>query len=123
MIKSGHFFANYMLIFHKTEIQTVILRYFTSLNLNWYKSYDKKHKNIKNKKDANICFCTKSQKKKEMEIFAFCIIKGIRNLKYLLPSDEGILQFLSSTNEIWSRDQFFHENQLCFYAGVSFGVK
>ena len=63
-----------MFICHKTDIQTVILRCITSLNLNWYKNYDKKHKNAKNAKDANFCFCTKSQKKKEMEIFAFCVI-------------------------------------------------
>ena len=37
---SGHFLANYMSIFHKTEIQTVILRCLVSLNLNWVKSYD-----------------------------------------------------------------------------------
>ena len=61
---SGHSFANYMFIFHKTEIQTVLLRCLRSLNLNWYKSYDKKHKNAKNAKDGNICFCTKLQKKK-----------------------------------------------------------
>ena len=45
-----------------------------SLNLYWYKSYSNKHKNAKNTKDANVCFCTKSQKKKEMEIFTFCVI-------------------------------------------------
>ena len=66
--------VNYTFIFHKAEIPTAILRCWMSPNFNWYKSYDKKHKNVKNKKDANICFCTKSQKKKEMEIFAFCII-------------------------------------------------
>ena len=53
------FFANYMFIFHKIEIQTVILRCLTSLNLNWYKSYDTKRKNTKN---PNVCFCTKFQK-------------------------------------------------------------
>merc|ERR1711997_1267087 len=53
------FFANYIFVFHKTEIQTVILRCLTSLNLNWYKRYDKKHKNAKNVKDANVCLCTK----------------------------------------------------------------
>ena len=37
---SGHFFANYISIFHKTEIQTVILRCLVCLNLNWIKSYD-----------------------------------------------------------------------------------
>ena len=59
------FFASCVLIFHKTEIQTVILRCWMSLNFNWYKSYDKKHKNAKNVKVANVCFCTKSQKKKK----------------------------------------------------------
>ena len=45
-----------------------------SLNLNWYKGYDKKHKNAKKAKDANVCFCKKMAKKKEMEIFAIRII-------------------------------------------------
>ena len=36
---SGHFFANHMFIFHKTEVQTVILRGWTDLNLDWFKSY------------------------------------------------------------------------------------
>ena len=35
------FFTKYMVIFHKTEIQTVILRCLRSLNLNWFQSYDK----------------------------------------------------------------------------------
>ena len=34
----GHCFANFMNIFHKTEVQTVILRCLVSLNLNWIKS-------------------------------------------------------------------------------------
>ena len=54
-----------MFIFHKTEIQTVILRALTSLNVNWYKRYDIKHKKAKNAKDANISFCTKSQRKEK----------------------------------------------------------
>ena len=36
---SGHFFAICIFIFHKTEVQTVILRCLTGLNLNWFKSY------------------------------------------------------------------------------------
>ena len=54
---SGHFFANYMSIFHKTEVQTVILRCWTSLYLNWFKSYEriaKKRKNAKNAKNEEI---------------------------------------------------------------------
>ena len=35
----GQFFANFMNIFHKTEVKTVILRCLVSLNLNWIKSY------------------------------------------------------------------------------------
>ena len=37
------FFANYIKIFHKTEVLTVIQRCITCLNLNWIKSYDIKH--------------------------------------------------------------------------------
>ena len=50
----------------------------------------KNKKNVKNKKDANICFCTKSQKKKEMEIFAFCVItfQPIINKAYYAPQND-----------------------------------
>ena len=41
---SGYFFANYMNIFHKTEVQTVILRCQMGLNLIWFKNYDPKRK-------------------------------------------------------------------------------
>ena len=36
--------TTYMTIFHKTEVQTVILRCLTGLNLDWFKSYDSKYK-------------------------------------------------------------------------------
>ena len=78
---SGHFFANYMSIFHKTEVQTVILRCWTSLYLNWFKSYErnaKKRKNAKNAKNeeinTQITFFLQNWKKFEKEIFAFCVI-------------------------------------------------
>ena len=58
-----------MFIFHKTEIQTVILRCLTIINLNCYKSYDTKHKNAKN---ANVWFCTKSQKNGNGNICILC---------------------------------------------------
>ena len=38
-IVSGHFFAICIFIFHKTKVQTVILRCLTGLNHNWFKSY------------------------------------------------------------------------------------
>ena len=60
MTVSGHFFANYMIIFHKTEIQTVILR-----------CYDTKGKIAKNKKKE---YLLQNCKKSEMEIFAFLTI-------------------------------------------------
>ena len=37
-------------IFHKTEVQTVILRCWTDLYLNWFKSNDRNPKNAKNRK-------------------------------------------------------------------------
>ena len=40
------FFANCIFIFHKTEVQTVILRSLTGLNLNWLKSYGTKCKHF-----------------------------------------------------------------------------
>ena len=36
---SGHFFANCMFIFHKTEVQMVILRCLTGLHLDWFRHY------------------------------------------------------------------------------------
>ena len=58
-----------MFIFHKTEVQTVILRCLTSVNLNWYKRHDTKRKNAKN---TNVWFCTKSQKTWNGNICVFC---------------------------------------------------
>ena len=63
------FFAFCMVIFHKTEIQTVILRCLTSLNLDWYRSYDTKRKNTKN---TNVWFCTKPQKTWNGNICVLC---------------------------------------------------
>ena len=36
---SGNFFANYINIFRKTEVLTIILRFLMGLNLDWFKSY------------------------------------------------------------------------------------
>ena len=40
---SGHFLANCINIFHKIELQTIILMCLTCLNLIWIKSYDIRH--------------------------------------------------------------------------------
>ena len=42
----ANFFANYRNIFHKTEVQTVILSCLMGLNLNLLKRYDTKRKNF-----------------------------------------------------------------------------
>ena len=49
--------------------------------------------------------------------------KGERELVLCRGIWYGNLQFLRYSTEIWSRDQFFHENQLCNIAGVKFLVK
>ena len=63
---SSQFFAIYICIFHKTEVQTVILRCLPGLNSNWFKNYDIKGKYFhflfivilfKNTHFQNLCFC------------------------------------------------------------------
>ena len=44
LVISGHVFVNYIKICHKTEVPTVILRFWNCLNLHWLKSYDTKTK-------------------------------------------------------------------------------
>ena len=48
------YFDNYLYIFHKTKLQTVILRCWTDLNHNWFKSYDTKCKWGKKKKVGSL---------------------------------------------------------------------
>ena len=58
-----------MVIFHKTEIQTVILRCFMSLKINWCKSYDTKCEKAEN---LNESFFTKSQQNWNGNICFLC---------------------------------------------------
>ena len=97
------FFANYMFIFHKTEIQMVILRCLTSLNLNWYKSYDTKHKNAKN---VNVWFCTNSQKNGYGNICILCHNFWInQNLDQLSTSKwPSETQFCERSTYIWQKN-------------------
>ena len=58
-----------------------------SLNLNRYKTDDKKHKKAKHTKDVNVCFSTKSQKKHKWKYLHF-VSKllnklGFRSVKHL----------------------------------------
>ena len=57
---SGHSIANYINIFHKTEVPTIILRCLMSLNLNWIKSYNINYKlfSYKNEKHSWQTFLT-----------------------------------------------------------------
>ena len=41
---SGHFFANCIFIFHKTEVQMVILMCLSGLKSDWFKGYNTKSK-------------------------------------------------------------------------------
>ena len=59
------FFASCMFIFHKTEVQKVIFMCLTSLNLNWFKSYDTKYKYF------HFCFLAILYKKHSFVFFAF----------------------------------------------------
>ena len=59
MTISGHFFGNCMNIFHKTEVQTIILRCIMGLTLIWCKSYDTKRKMQKTHTSANSPKCDK----------------------------------------------------------------
>ena len=54
---SGHFFTNCINIFHKTEVQMVILRRLTCINLNCIKSYD-----IQDKFFCQLCFSISKKK-------------------------------------------------------------
>ena len=92
------FFANCMFILHKIEIHTVILRCLTSLNLNWYKSYDTKRKNTKN---SNVCFCTKLQKNRNGNNCILC---------HNVWTNWGIDLFSTSK---WPSEPQFCERYLC----------
>ena len=71
---NGHFCANHMKIFHKTEIQMVILRCWTSLNP-WLvqQLWPKTQKKQKTQK-TQMHFFLQYHKKPEVEIFAFWVI-------------------------------------------------
>ena len=67
-----------MTIFHKTEVQMVILRCLVGLNVIWFKSYEKYAKMQKTHKTRKILhrldFFYKTAKKDKMEIFVFFVI-------------------------------------------------
>ena len=63
---SSHFIANYMIVFHKNEVQKIILICLMGLNSKWLNSYDTEHKYFhfrffailyKNTHLYFLCFC------------------------------------------------------------------
>ena len=69
-----------MCIFHKTEVQTVILRCLAGLDSDWFKNYDTKHKYFHFRFFAmQMCVFEQNRKKTEMEIFAFYVITSETN--------------------------------------------
>ena len=80
---SSRFFNNYFYVFHKTEVQTVILRCLTCLNLNWFKIYDTNEKHAKNARKLKktlhrIALFTKSQTNKNGHIFFSKLLSQLR---------------------------------------------
>ena len=73
-------FRPILAIFLPTEVQMVILRCWTGLYLNWFKSYDTNAKTRKNAKNAKKTlhkrggFLLQNRKKTESEILTFCVI-------------------------------------------------
>jgi hypothetical protein len=57
---SGHLFATCMSIFQKNEVQTIILRCLTGLNLDWFKSYGLKC-------SLRPCACSANSKNKDAD--------------------------------------------------------
>ena len=90
---SGHSIANYINIFHKTEVPTVILRCLMSLNLNWIKSYD-----INYKLFWQLCFSILEEKKaSKMAIFWPFVVFFWQLHRYLSQNwdSEGHFEVLS----------------------------
>ena len=94
---SSQISAIYIIIFHKTEVQTVILRCWTGLYLNWFKSYDKNEKHGKNAKKPKITktvhglfFFLQNRTKTKMEKIAFCAItfKPIKIQTHSAPQND-----------------------------------
>ena len=112
------FFASYINIFYKTEVQKIILRCLTCLYLYWFKRYDtkrQKHKNSKNAKLSklvNSCknifksfhsFLWISQWKIEIERLNISHFKafGMINLQYEIRICQIIYNKVTMTAYVW----------------------
>ena len=91
-----------MFIFHKTEVQTVILRCLMGLNLNWLKSYDKECKYF-HFPFLRLC------KKQSFAFFAFCVIsfKPSKIQTYSVLQNDGLnLRFVKDINTSYLTDSY-----------------
>ena len=82
-ITFGHFFANYMNFFNKTEVQTAILRWKMGLNFLFGSNVMtkmKKHAKTQKRRKPQKTVLLQNCKKTKTEIFAFCVIT-IKSIK------------------------------------------
>ena len=106
---SSQISAIYINIFHKTEVQTVILRCWTVLYINWLKSYDKNEKHTKAQKTQESpktvhtnCFFLQNRTKTKMDKIAFCVItfEQIKIQTYSATQNERLnLSFVKDIHE------------------------
>ena len=99
---SSQFFAIYISIFHKTEVLTIILKCWTGLNHNWFKSYDTKRKWGDRKLVFSITVSFRLY-------YSFLYDKSV-NLKYI------ILFFRIGLCGAWSFDA---ESKICYLHSVN----
>ena len=96
---SGHFFANCTVIFCKTEVQLVILRYLTGLHLDWFRHYGLRCR-------WRPCTCLANSQKIATDKWPFSTISGhfFANCMFILHKTEVltvILKCLKSLNPNW----------------------
>ena len=108
-------------IFQITEIQMVILRCLTSLNLNWYKSYDTKCRNVKN---TNVWFCTKYKKNGNKKICILCHSFWTNQNLCKLSTSKWLLlpQFFERWIYIWQK-MAAHGPNIVVYQYLSFSIR
>ena len=107
---SGHFFTSYIYIFHKTEVQTVILKCWTSLNLIWIKSYDIKHNFF-----WQLCFSILEEKTENLRI-------SFKKLRFRRSSWVWVvcknLSWIKSFNKILDKIFIFSCLRMHYFKGI-----
>ena len=113
MTFSGHFFAICMFIFHKTEVQTVILRSLTGLKSEWVQNLWQKNANISI--SIFLQFCIKTHLRVFFRFFVlshnFCTNSRFRLIKQLkmtvwISVLWKINMQLAKNGQIWSKNRY-----------------